>query len=149
MKVSQVMKREVITVAKEALVGEAAALMALHRNSGLPVMDGDRVVGMITESDIVQMSIPGILQSIGTVPEIPGLEKYFDRIEELSKKKIKDIVNTFGAVTISEEEELGKAIALMVAKNVKKLPVLKGDKLVGTLTYSDIISLMANRAKEK
>lgn len=141
--VSQVMRREVLTVDMNATVKEAATLMAAHCTSGLPVMNGDKVVGMITESDIVQMSIPGILQLLGHVPEIPGLDKYFDGIKDLGKKQVREIVNTHGAVTTTEEVELGKAIALMVAKNVKKLPVLRGEKLVGTITYSDIIALMA------
>jgi len=51
-KVSQIMTRNVITVTEETSLEEAARLMADHRVSGLPVMHSDRVVGMITETDI-------------------------------------------------------------------------------------------------
>lgn len=149
MKVSQVMNKDFISIEKSALVGEAASLMAKHKVNGLPVMDGQKVVGMITESDIVQMSIPGILQTLGQVPEIPGIEKYFDRIEELSEKRVEDIVSTFGAITVEKDAELGNAIAMMVAKGIKKLPVLENDEMVGTITYSDIINLMAKKFEEK
>lgn len=140
------MQRNVTTVEKGELVGNAAKLMTSGCISGLPVMDGEKVVGMITESDVVQMFIPGILRVLGEVPKIPGLEKYLERMDELAQKKVEQIVSTHGAVTITEEVELGEAIALMVAKGVKKLPVTKEDKLVGIITYSDIIKVVADRS---
>ncbi len=51
-KVSQIMTRNVITVNEDTPLEEAARLMADHRVSGLPVMHGERVTGLITETDI-------------------------------------------------------------------------------------------------
>lgn len=56
-KVSQIMTRNVITVAEDTPLEEAARLMADHRVSGLPVMRADRVTGLITETDIFKAFI--------------------------------------------------------------------------------------------
>src|SRR5690554_1232791 len=51
-KVSQIMTKNPITISPNALLEEAATLMRDHSVSFLPVMDGDKLVGIITESDI-------------------------------------------------------------------------------------------------
>lgn len=143
MKVKEVMSREVVTITEEELVSKAAWLMHHHKLSGLPVLDSQgELVGMITESDIVQVTIPKILQEIGMVPNIPKLEKYADNLKELGERRVSGLVSTRRLVSVGEETSLGEAIALMVAHNIKKLPVVRKKKLTGILTYSDIITLM-------
>lgn len=143
MKVKDVMSKDVVTIGEEELVSQAAWYMHHYKVSGLPVLDQEnKIVGMITESDIVQVTIPKILQEIGMVPNIPGLEKYIDNLKELSRRKVMGLVSTRRLISVDGETTLGEAIALMVAHNVKKLPVVSGTDLIGILTYSDIISLM-------
>jgi len=55
--VDRVMKTQVIKIASDATLLEAAQLMLKHKISGLPVMDGERLVGIITESDIFRMLV--------------------------------------------------------------------------------------------
>ena len=54
-KIKDVMTRKVITVNKETPIEEAARIMADKKIGGLPVVDGDRVVGMITETDLFKI----------------------------------------------------------------------------------------------
>jgi acetoin utilization protein AcuB len=54
-KVKEVMSKKVITVAKDTPIEEAARLMADKKIGGLPVVDSDRVVGMITETDLFKV----------------------------------------------------------------------------------------------
>jgi acetoin utilization protein AcuB len=53
--VKQVMSKKVITVDKETPIEEAARIMADKRIGGMPVMDGDKVVGVITETDLFKV----------------------------------------------------------------------------------------------
>jgi CBS domain-containing protein len=55
--IDQIMTRDVITVPATATIRDAAKLMLEHDVSGLPVMDGNALVGMITESDIFRVLI--------------------------------------------------------------------------------------------
>ena len=55
--VRQVMHHPVITVSPQATIAEAAALMLRHKIAGLPVVEGGRVVGILTESDIFRLTV--------------------------------------------------------------------------------------------
>ena len=55
--VEKIMTRKVVTIAPDAPVTEAARLMLEHKVGGLPVCDGNRLVGIITDSDLFRMII--------------------------------------------------------------------------------------------
>src|ERR1044071_9263955 len=59
MKTSEIMTSAVITVTPATPIAEAARLMLQHRISGLPVVDGKEVVGMITEGDLLRRAETG------------------------------------------------------------------------------------------
>ena len=58
---AEVMRTEVLTVAADAPLVEATQRMLQHKVSGLPVMDGERVVGVLTESDVFRAVVSGQL----------------------------------------------------------------------------------------
>lgn len=59
--IDKIMTTDVITVASSDPISKAARLMYEHKVAGLPVVDGERVVGIITESDVFRM----IVQTMG------------------------------------------------------------------------------------
>lgn len=103
--------KDVITINKEATVGEAAELMKKHKISGLPVVEGRKLIGIITGRD-VRFTDPSI------------------RVEEAMTK---DVIVAGPSVTPEE------AIELMKKHRVEKLPVVDGDnQLIGLITYRDV-----------
>lgn len=78
LKVNEVMTRQVITVDEDTPLEEAARIMADKRIGGLPVMSGDKVTGIITETDIFKAFLvqfgarrPGVRVSV-TIPTAKG-----------------------------------------------------------------------------
>jgi acetoin utilization protein AcuB len=77
-KVKTVMSKKVITVSKETPIEEAARIMADKKIGGLPVMDGDKVVGMITETDLFKIFLELMgardkgLRVTATIDDKPG-----------------------------------------------------------------------------
>lgn len=57
--VSKIMSKDVVSVGPDDPVAKAASVMQENKVSGLPVVDGDKVVGIITESDIFRMIVEG------------------------------------------------------------------------------------------
>jgi CBS domain-containing protein len=55
--VDQIMTRDVLTVGPDASIRDAARLMLEHKIGGLPVVENDKVVGILTESDIFRMIV--------------------------------------------------------------------------------------------
>jgi CBS domain-containing protein len=59
--IDKIMRRNVLTVSPRTSIRDAAAMMLAHKVSGLPVVDHDRLVGVITESDIFRMLVREML----------------------------------------------------------------------------------------
>jgi CBS domain-containing protein len=149
MKVSDVMTPDPIVVPAGATVREAAGLLRKHQVGGLPVMDGDKLVGMITESDILRLlKTPGIsddlwLPSPLEIIEVPIREamnwaKTQKALSHIGDHPVRSVMSS-PAITIGEEDDMDAAAALMVKKRIGRLPVIRGRKLVGIVARADIV----------
>lgn len=132
--VKDVMVTKFKTISQEATIREASKI--LHRGgfSGAPVVNKKGAfVGIISEKDLFKALYPSyseyyeeeIIPSLG--PE--EMEKW---LAESSNKQIKNLVKE--PITTTPETPLVKIGALMLAKNIHRLPVLKNGKLVGVIS---------------
>lgn len=96
---------------------DAAGLMRQYDVGVIPVVDGDELVGLVTDRDLV-------------------LRVLADR-QEAGGVRLGDIV-TRSPVTVSPDTKLSDARDLMAEHKVRRLPVLKGDQLVGIVSMGDI-----------
>ncbi len=128
MKVKDVMVKEVATLDVNDELSLANDIMRLGRIRHLPVVDGTRLAGIISERDLFRTSLA---QALGY-----GTEATRDLMKKL---RIKDIM-VQNVVTISPETELCEATRLMVELKIGCLPVVEGDLLVGLITETDILT---------
>ncbi len=118
MKVREAMAKTISTVGPNDTVESAAGLMKKEDCGFIPVVSGDRVVGVLTDRDIV----------IRCVADGHG---------EFSKETI-DHVMTEGAWTIDADAPLEAAAHEMASHEVRRLPVTDHDRLVGILSYGNL-----------
>ena len=118
MKVADVMTVEVITVDKDKTVQEAANIMSQNRVGAIIVTDGERVVGIMTERDIL---LKVVAKSI-----------------DPKTTKVSDIM-TREVILVKPDLELDDAAEIMLEHDIKRLPVIKGSRLVGIVTTVDMI----------
>jgi CBS domain-containing protein len=138
MKVNDVMTTAVLTVQTDTTLKQAAAMMAEHGISGLPVVDGaGQVVGVVSEGDI-------LFKEVGGASKRP----FLDRLLSLppSEREAKLAAETVGeamtapALTIAPTRPLAKAASMMLDEGVKRLPVLdEAENLVGIVTRADLV----------
>jgi acetoin utilization protein AcuB len=114
------------TISQDAPINDAVQLMGEKNLRRLPVVDGGKVVGILTQDDISKVS-PTKATSL-SIFEINYL---------LSKTKVKDAMSK-NAVTISPDCLLEEAAVIMREKHIGTLPVVKENKIVGIITESDI-----------
>jgi CBS domain-containing protein len=114
-KVKDVMTKKVITVASNKTVSEAAAIMAENDVANLIVMDDNTPIGIVTERDFVRRVLAK---------------------EKSTKTKISEIMSTPLKV-IDPDAPLKEAARRMVRKRIRRLPVIKDNKLVGIITSTD------------
>jgi len=117
MKVSEVMTRDVQTIRPDQTAREAASFMLRADAGSIPVCDGDKVVGMITDRDI---AVRGVAEGRG--PDTPVSELMSD-----------------GIICAREDDDIHEVARRMSEEQVRRLPVLDAeDRLCGIVSLGDL-----------
>jgi CBS domain-containing protein len=117
MKVSEVMTREVQTVRPDQRVQDAASFMLSADAGSIPVTDGDRLIGMITDRDI---AVRGVAKGFG--PETPVRELMTDEI-----------------ICAREDDDVDDIASKMSEAQIRRLPVVDSeDRLCGIVSLGDL-----------
>lgn len=145
MKIRDLATPQVTTIGPEANVRHAAKIMLKHGIGGLPVVDDDmRIVGMITEGDLMRRSELGFHNIQDSDAGAQDARDYVRR----HSWKVGDVMGR-NVVTVEEDESIAKAARLMEEHNVKRLPVVRAGKLVGMISRSDLLRVIAASAPEQ
>jgi CBS domain-containing protein len=158
MKVRDVMNVKPITVQAQDPVSEAARLLRENKVSGLPVLDGEKLVGVVSESDLLRLlSVEedegGLwLPSPFEVFEVPfrdlvKWERMHVAIDEIPKKKV-GMVMSRNLHEVGPDDEIEEAAGIMTRHRINRLPVVEEGRLVGIVTRGDIISGLGIRHEE-
>ena len=115
--IRDVMTGNPTTAETSTSVAEAAKIMASEDIGPLPVTDGGRLVGIVTDRDlVVRVLAEDRDPSSTTVGEIASSD----------------------LVTVTPDTELGEALRKMASAQVRRLPVVEGDKVVGIVAQADV-----------
>ena len=130
MTVGYFMTRKVITISPDTSFHDALKLMKDKKIRRLPVVENDKLVGIVTEKDLLYAS-----PSMATTLDIWELHYL------LSKLKVKEIM-TKEVITVREDDSIVKAALEMAENKVGALPVLnEAGNLVGIITETDIFKI--------
>jgi CBS domain-containing protein len=143
------MTRPVITVTPETTIVEAANTMLQRHVSGLPVVSATgKLVGIISEGDFIRRSEIGTQRQRGRFLKfILGSGKEATDFVHEHGGKVGEIM-TPEPFTINEDTDLEEIVELMEKNQVKRLPVLRGDKLVGIVSRSNLLQAVASLARQ-
>lgn len=130
MNVGRRMSHPVITVAPNITITKAHELMARENINQSPVVKNGKLVGLITEKDILK-AYPSSATSLA-VWEITSL---------LEKIKVEDVmIKEFQ--TVQEDTPIETAARILADHKISALPVLRGKELVGIITEADLFTIM-------
>jgi CBS domain-containing protein len=115
--IRDVMTSNPTSCATSATVADAARVMAQEDVGPVPVVEGDRVVGIVTDRDIV----------VRVVAE--GRDPNSTTVGEIASSDL---------VTVQPDTKLDEALRLMAQNQVRRLPVVEGDRLVGIVAQADV-----------
>jgi CBS domain-containing protein len=149
MRAHQIMTRPVITVTPDTTIVKAANTMLYRHISGLPVVDAaGKLVGIVSEGDFIRRSEIGTQRKRGKFLKfILGAGKEASDFVHEHGGKVGEIM-TSEPLTISEDAELEEIVELMEKHHVKRLPVMRGDKLVGIVSRSNLLQAVASLARQ-
>jgi CBS domain-containing protein len=137
--VVDVMTRNVLSVSPDTSVREAALLMIDNRISGLPVVEGDKVVGVISEADYVARD--------GSRSWLNRVLYEADQGPLSGAEKVRDLMSR-EPVTIPVTATVHEAARVMTRGGFKRLPVEDHGRMVGIVTRSDLVRAYVRRDEE-
>ena len=149
MQARNIMTSPVIRAMPDTPILEAAALLVDHRISAIPVVDGDAVVGIVSEADLLRRSEIGTQRRSGSHPwwrRIFASDKEPSNYIEAHAMKVGDIM-TAPVVSIGEDMPVSEIAALFESQKIKRAPVLRAERLVGIVSRSDFVRALVSRAK--
>ena len=131
--VSKIMSTDLETIHVGQTLGEARRLLADNPFDHLPVVSGDKLVGMLRSADIMRLTFDTGSADSRTLDAI--LDNQFT-VEGTMKTDL---------VTIEETGTIRRAAELLVNRSRHSLPVLAGGKLVGIVTSTDLIRYLLDQ----
>jgi CBS domain-containing protein len=149
MRAHQIMTRSVITVTPDCTVLEAANTMLRYHVSGLPVVDAaGKLVGIVSEGDFIRRSEIGTQCKRGRwLKFLLGTgEAATDYVHEYGRK-VSDVM-TRDPLTITEDTTLEEIVTSMETNGVRRLPLMRGDTLVGIVSRANLLQAVASLARE-
>lgn len=141
--VRDIMSADPVTVGPDMSVTEAAHLMVDKRIGALPVLEAGALIGIVTEGDLimqdVKLEFPTYLHLLdGYILYPPSTARFESELKKAVAATVRDVM-TPDPLTISADASVEDAATLLVERDVSRLPVLEGEKLVGVVSKSDVV----------
>jgi CBS domain-containing protein len=144
MRVRDVMTQDVTTVAPDTDLRDVAALLVQERISGVPVVEGGRVVGVVSERDILFKEKPSEGRHRGVLGWLMDEGDLMLKVDAMTARQ----AMTSPALTIGPDRGVSDAAAVMLDENVSRLPVVDHGQLVGIITRHDLVRAFARSDHE-
>ena len=140
-KVKDVVNRNLITVSPSSSFEEVINIMKKGVGK-VPVLENEKVVGIITRDDILvtegKFPLPPVIAFWEVMITRPGNKEYQEKLNKFSSYKVEDIMSKVKMYS-SLEDNLEDVVTEMLNKKISYTLVLENEKLVGIVTKSDLI----------
>jgi len=138
MQVKEIMSRSVRSVSPDTRVMEVASLMCLYRFHGLPVVEeGDRLVGLVAEKDVLHSLFPTIESLMEHGMANVDLDKEMAKYKDVLARPVSELM-TPNPITVDPDMHILRAATIMVRNRFRRIPVAENGTLVGMLSLGDV-----------
>lgn len=118
----------ILTCEAATLVRDAIAILSERRIGALPVIDGNKVLGIFSERDVIYK-----IAALGS---------------ELLDERVSDVM-TSPAVTVERDTSALAALSLMTKRRIRHLPVVEDDRLIGFVSIGDLVKYRIDRIESE
>lgn len=145
-RVSEVMTKDPVTVDAGLPVTDVARVLVEHGIGGVPVVENGRLVGIVTDGDLIMQDIrleyPSYVQFIDGVFLSPAaVSRFEEKLRKAVGAKVGDVMTT-EVVTVGPDATVEDAATLMVENRISRVPVVDGDTVVGIVSKADVVRSM-------
>jgi CBS domain-containing protein len=149
MKAKDVMTSPVVSVEQDSTVLQAVRIMLQRRVSGLPVVDKEgKLIGMVTEGDFLRRAETDTQRRRPRWLEfLVGPGRLAAEYARSHGRKVSEVM-TPDPITVREETPLEDIVALMEKRQIKRVPVVDGDHVLGIVSRANLLHALASVARE-
>jgi len=144
MQVKEIMSGSPRTVTPDTDLVDVVSMMCLYRFSGLPVMEGDKMVGFIAEKDVLHKLFPTLEDMMTDGLGKLDFEGMMGKYKDVVNLKTGDLMAT-NVITVSPDDHILQAATTMVRHKFRRIPVADAGKLVGMLSLGDVHKALFQR----
>ena len=136
--ISECMTPNLVTIPRYKTIFDAYEIMKLSKIRRLPVVDGEKLIGIVSYSDILEAK-PASLKKDTTSWDVNNIDSIM----------VIDLIMTKKPIVVYQTDTIGHAAELMLENKIGGLPVLDSEnKLVGMITESDIFRQVASKWRD-
>lgn len=136
MKIEDIMTTNVRTVSSDKKLGEVVSLMCIYRYSGIPVVDDGKLVGTVSESDVLGKMFPKLEDLMGGMSSV-DYDVQMNQYSDVVSITVKDVMTPV-VISVKPDMHILQAASVMVGRKFRRIPVAVGDKLVGMVSMGDV-----------
>lgn len=149
MKIKDIMIRDVTSVLANCKLIDLIEILSRHKITGIPVVNhSQEVIGFISQHDIIKATLPNYLGIINSGSILSGFIQLSKNLKEYSQHPIEEFMRK-NVVTIDEDDNEVLAADLLIRNKIQRLPVLRGGKLAGIVTLTDICRVLIEKNENK
>ena len=147
-RVSDIMDRNPVTAAPEDDVEALIRKLREHELPGVPIVKGERLVGIVTDGDLVlreddaDLHLPHYFELFGGVIFLEPLQHLEDKLRKAFATRVRDMMTT-DVLTIGPEASVHEAARLISRSGHNRLPVTDDGRLVGVVTRVDVLAALS------
>lgn len=139
MRVGDVMDRDLTALSEHVGLATAIEVISRHRLTGVPVLDDDgRVVGFISEKDIVKAALPGYFEYIQDPSFIPDFGQFQSRLKKIRNEPVSRYMHR-DVISFTEDDSDFFVAMTLIRHNLKRAPVVREGLLVGVVNRTDLL----------
>ena len=142
-----IMTPDPVTIGRDVQVVDAARIMVERSIGSLPVVEGGRLVGLVSEGDLIMQDVkiefPTYIHLLdGFIMYPPAHARFEGELKKAVAATVDDVM-TSDPVTVQVDTSIEDVATILAERGVSRLPVLDGDVLVGIVSKHDIVRAIA------
>jgi len=136
MKVEDIMTTNVRTITSDKKLGEVVSMMCIYRYSGIPVVDDGKLVGTVSESDVLGKMFPKLEDLMSGMSGV-DYDELMNKYSDVVSITVKDVMTPV-VISVKPDMHILQAASVMVGRKFRRIPVAVGDELVGMVSMGDV-----------
>lgn len=137
--VEDIMSERILTLKQDNNLKELADLFYKHSISYAPIVDDDNnIIGEVTMNELLKVGIPNYALLIGNLNFVSSFEPFEELLKNEDKILIKDIMKK-PSIKLTKGTSIVEAALELTQNGRRQLPVVEGNKIIGVLSYMDVL----------